>query len=428
MSSGRVFHTAVLLSSGKVLIAGGFNGVGYLNSAELYDPATGYFTPVGYMGVAHSGHTATLLPDGTVLVAGGMNSSGVINNAEIFDPLINAFSNASEFMSVARVWHTATLTPDTQHSNELKVLITGGYGGSSTLDSSEFYDPKSGMFSNITGSMKSARQNHTAVTLKTGYQGYLRIKSSIGLLLTETYNHGGAETTLGGIDLDKYVGVKKIYSPQFKISSDSETLVSIINGNGDSMAHVTVTLYASNGTAMVAPLELAIPKNGLVKGNLWDLFTDNPILLNQTGWLEVVSDVDQIVGIISFTNSDNDYLASFELSGTSSSRFLFPLVSEDSTYKTEIALLNSDEQNGAPSANVQLELWDLSGNKVATKSISLPARARMLETVSSLFPGAEYRTCNIRVSSDRPVHGIAVLSDRLLHFVSAVPAVPYPGQ
>src|SRR5437870_5153035 len=38
------------------------------------------------LNLARSGHTATRLPDGRVLIAGGENSSGVLNSTEIFDP------------------------------------------------------------------------------------------------------------------------------------------------------------------------------------------------------------------------------------------------------------------------------------------------------------------------------------------------------
>ncbi|HEU4888186.1 MAG TPA: kelch repeat-containing protein, partial [Thermoanaerobaculia bacterium] len=69
MGIPRNEHTATLLSNGKVLIAGGYNGA-YLASAELYDPASGTFSATGSMGTARSQHTATQLPNGKVLIAG----------------------------------------------------------------------------------------------------------------------------------------------------------------------------------------------------------------------------------------------------------------------------------------------------------------------------------------------------------------------
>jgi hypothetical protein len=55
-----------------VLIAGGLNG-GHASiaSAELYDPGAGTFAATGSLTVARDGHTATLLPSGMVLIAGG---------------------------------------------------------------------------------------------------------------------------------------------------------------------------------------------------------------------------------------------------------------------------------------------------------------------------------------------------------------------
>src|SRR5215831_8018009 len=62
LGTARVSHTATLLPNGKVLAAGGANGVVSFASAELYDPASRIWTATGSLNTARSTHTATLLP------------------------------------------------------------------------------------------------------------------------------------------------------------------------------------------------------------------------------------------------------------------------------------------------------------------------------------------------------------------------------
>ena len=74
LNTARHNHTATLLNNGMVLMAGGYTATdGYLASAELYNPATGTFTPTGSLNTARDCHTATLLNNGMVLMAGGYN-------------------------------------------------------------------------------------------------------------------------------------------------------------------------------------------------------------------------------------------------------------------------------------------------------------------------------------------------------------------
>src|SRR5216117_3570355 len=71
LATARDFHTATLLTNGKVLVAGGFNGAAALAIAELYDPGPGTWSATGSLATARFYATATLLPNGKVLVAGG---------------------------------------------------------------------------------------------------------------------------------------------------------------------------------------------------------------------------------------------------------------------------------------------------------------------------------------------------------------------
>ncbi len=167
MGAARQLHTATLLSDGRVLIVGGaavaFGGPA-LESAELYDPAGGTFSPTGSMAHPREAHTATLLPDGRVLVAGGttitFGTSTYDAFAELYDPTSGTFSPTGS-MAKARYWHTATLLPDG------RVLIVGGVEQTLQLPSAELYDPKSGKFS-MTGSMATDRSEHTATLLSDG--------------------------------------------------------------------------------------------------------------------------------------------------------------------------------------------------------------------------------------------------------------------
>jgi len=174
MQSARESHTATLLPNGRILITGGFAGGGnccsngVLALAELYNTtASGFsaadtFSSTGSMGTARTAHTATVLPNGTILIVGGVsNGDTVLASAELYDPATETFSPTGS-MAVLRASHTATLLPSG------KVLVAGGSNLSSgVVSSTELYDPTTGAFS-PTSPMGTARQAHTATLLGTG--------------------------------------------------------------------------------------------------------------------------------------------------------------------------------------------------------------------------------------------------------------------
>ena len=137
LGTGRALHTATLLPSGRVLVAGGGGGGNFLSSAELYDPATGRWAPTSALGTGRSYHTATLLPSGQVLVAGGGDGNTSLSSAELYDPATGRWTSTGA-LGTGRALHTATLLPSGQ------VLVAGGVGHLGTATIAEIYEPGPG--------------------------------------------------------------------------------------------------------------------------------------------------------------------------------------------------------------------------------------------------------------------------------------------
>jgi len=218
MSDRRMFHTATLLLSGKVLVAGGATDLSgeTTNSADVYDPASNSFTPVTFpMDHQRAAHTATLFAAGPlagkVLIAGGVGGSSFFfkdSSAEIFDPASQEFTLLSSFMNEPRSLHTATLLDDGS------VLLAGGFSGTVTVsggvlsgasglisNSAETFDPNTAEFTCVGGfntdmlrcnqSMSFARAGHTATLLATGPLAH-RVLIAGGIGAADPAAHGVA--------------------------------------------------------------------------------------------------------------------------------------------------------------------------------------------------------------------------------------------
>jgi hypothetical protein len=146
LGTARSSPAATLLNNGLVLISGGSSCEGPTcptNTAELYDPKANAFRYTsGSMNTSRVNHSAVLLTNGQVLLAGGTSScSGPSvctsdGTTELYDPGADSFS-PSQPLTVARSGHIATLLSNGN------VLLAGGIAGGTTLSSVEFYQPTS---------------------------------------------------------------------------------------------------------------------------------------------------------------------------------------------------------------------------------------------------------------------------------------------
>jgi len=178
-----------------------------MNTALLYDPTTKQFTATGNLVDFPAMHSATLLANGTVLIAGGYSGeaywqqgakvqgadrSGVLNSAEIYNPATGTFTciggvkngACAASMANARAGHSATIFPPAfaglasagpaSATLSGKVLLAGGMGAKAStvntttpplpLATAELFDPVNLKFT-ATGKMQSQHAFHSAVLL-----------------------------------------------------------------------------------------------------------------------------------------------------------------------------------------------------------------------------------------------------------------------
>jgi N-acetylneuraminic acid mutarotase len=178
MAKPRWGHSAVLLKDGKkVLVTGGTtqrsgSSEQALATAELYDVEERTWKAAEPMTDARSGHASVLLGDGRVLVVGGsvpirQDDHAALAHCEIYDPATGKWSPAGT-LNEPRRNHQAVLVGTT-------VLAIGGSAPGMTADggfdpfsrrTTERYDVSAGKWS-MAQSLPGGRSFHRAVALGT---------------------------------------------------------------------------------------------------------------------------------------------------------------------------------------------------------------------------------------------------------------------
>jgi hypothetical protein len=207
-AQARYSHTATRLLDGRVLVAGGALGANdnpsatATSTAEIYDPATGKFTPTDPMTKPRLSHSAILLKDGRVLLLGSVSDS----SAELYDPVKGKFSGAGSMKSTHNI-NLATLLRDG------RVLIVGWgeqVGSASTSSSmAEIYDPATGKFT-PTGPMINSCNFIEPI----GGQLSSAALLADGRVLVPDVIYGGVGSGIGSVELYDPVTGKFTKGPQ----------------------------------------------------------------------------------------------------------------------------------------------------------------------------------------------------------------------
>jgi WD40 repeat protein len=164
--------------AGKILIMGG-ESVSDLNTTDIFTPSTGKFWRGPVMPAFAEYTQAVLMNNGKVLIPKGEYDTTTgeypVKGVMIFNPVTRIFWNQTSKMTVRRAFFAAALISGCGCSADSKVLIAGGFSGKSNIVSktyptktAELYDPATRTFTATTGDMNVARVHATATTLPDG--------------------------------------------------------------------------------------------------------------------------------------------------------------------------------------------------------------------------------------------------------------------
>jgi len=155
-----------------------------------------------------------------------------------------------------------------------------------------------------------------------------------------------------------------------RVVSTSGSFTGIAVGNPTpAQATVTLTAYLHDGSlvssAIANPVTLRIPAGGQHARLFTELFGS----IAFDGWVQATSATSGLTG---FALNGNSGLTDLDGVGSPlpASESLLPLVAEYSVTKTEITVVNANNE----AASVTLSLYSTGGGSLASKTVSVPSR------------------------------------------------------
>lgn len=165
MPVARAAHSAVALEDGRVLLIGGCVAESCergpdSSTVDVFDPNTNQFDRAGTLLSPRVSTTTAALGGGRVLIAGGWVGSTVTNSTELFEARAGR-SRSGPNLSSPRADMAVVVLRDG------RVLLAGGFDGGRAVDDIDVFDPSDGSLREI-GTLSIARTGAGAASLPDG--------------------------------------------------------------------------------------------------------------------------------------------------------------------------------------------------------------------------------------------------------------------
>jgi hypothetical protein len=138
MNSVRVYAAAAQLQDGKILVTGGVDGSGSLNSAEMLTEE-GWDSNLPALPVTMYGHCMVTVNSTTVMVIGGGQNGQISGKTFYFTFGEESWTEGPELKN-KREYHSCAKIRRNKESQEMSIIVAGGHDYSSYLSSVEIMD------------------------------------------------------------------------------------------------------------------------------------------------------------------------------------------------------------------------------------------------------------------------------------------------
>ena len=215
------------------------------------------------------------------------------------------------------------------------------------------------------------------------------------------------DRTLGLLEGTQTIGpeaqlAQRQIAPQVVAFGGHSSTLTVINFSAEE-AVVTLTLNPEDGQLEVGPVEVTLQSGMVLKGDVADLFGLEDTGQIVSGWVDVVSDREGLLGSVEFQLFDGKAMSVLPFFPEGSKRIIFSHVAQGLGFGTGMVLLNPTDQTAT--VNVILRLVD--GSQVTATQLVLKPGERVSLLLEQLF-GQEIEQIGGRIDLLSDVAIIAV--------------------